>query len=223
MEDISLFFKNKKVIFDRLLPFGFSGHEGTYIFTASLVKGQFAMIVKITASGEISTEVIDSVSKENYVLHQIAQAQGKFVGKVRAEYEEILAGISDACFENDVFHSEQARQIIAYIKDKYHNEPEFLWERFSNNAVFRRQDNQKWYAALLTVQRQKLGLSGIGQIEIIDLKAKPEQLDALIDGQKYLPGYHMNKKHWLTICLDDSISIEEIFCRIDKSFALAEK
>lgn len=31
----------------------------------------------------------------------------------------------------------------------------------------------------------------------------------------------MNKKHWITICLDDSVSMEEIFWRIDENFELA--
>ncbi len=52
---------------------------------------------------------------------------------------------------------------------------------------------------------------------------KPEDIDALVDGKKYLPGYHMNKRHWVTICLDGSTCQEEIFCRIAESFALALK
>ena len=33
----------------------------------------------------------------------------------------------------------------------------------------------------------------------------------------------MNKKHWLTICLNDSVPIEEICKRIDRSRQLATK
>ncbi|MDR3176713.1 MAG: MmcQ/YjbR family DNA-binding protein [Desulfovibrio sp.] len=55
------------------------------------------------------------------------------------------------------------------------------------------------------------------------MRIKPEEIDTLIDGKRYFPGYHMNKKHWFTICLDGSVSTEEIFCRIDESFALARK
>ena len=60
-----------------------------------------------------------------------------------------------------------------------------------------------------------------GAVEIIDLRIKPEDVEALLDGKKYFPGYHMNKRHWYTICLDGSVPIEEIFCRVDESFALA--
>ncbi len=34
------------------------------------------------------------------------------------------------------------------------------------------------------------------------------------------PGYHMNKHHWNTITLDDSIADVEIFSMIDDSYAL---
>ena len=123
----------------------------------------------------------------------------------------------------DVFKSEGARQVIIYISEKYQDEPEFLWQRTPKNAIFRRKDNAKWYAALLTVQKRKLGLDEDGEIEIIDLRIRTENIEVLLDGKGYFPGYHMNKKHWITILLDGSVPIEEVFLRIDDSFVLAFK
>ena len=34
----------------------------------------------------------------------------------------------------------------------------------------------------------------------------------------YLPGYHMNKKNWLTLLLDGTLSKEQIYGCIDRSF-----
>jgi len=34
------------------------------------------------------------------------------------------------------------------------------------------------------------------------------------------PGYHMNKEHWNTITLDQSVSLDEVFSWIDESYAL---
>mgnify|MGYP003622280154 CR=1 FL=1 len=62
------------------------------------------------------------------------------------------------------------------------------------------------------------GLKEEGIVEIIDLRIKPENLAELIDNQMYFPGYHMNKKHWFTICLDGSVPLEEIFRHIDSSY-----
>jgi len=135
----------------------------------------------------------------------------------------VLAAVAKACTEPDVFKSEEARRIIAYVREKYRSELEFLWKRFSDNAILRRQDTAKWYAALLILPKIKLGLNEPGLVEIIDLRSKPENIVALVDGKKYFPGYHMNKKHWFAICLDGSVPVEEIFARIDESFTLAVK
>lgn len=223
MADVDTLFKNRKVNPASLIPFGFIENESAYTYSTGLVGGQFEMTVTITKDGELSADVIDGVSKERYVLHRISNASGAFVGTIREEYERVLTAIVEACFEPDVFKSENARQVIQYAREKYQDELEFLWQRFSENAILRRKDNKKWYAALLVLQKKKLGLDEAGVVDIIDLRGKPDDISALVDGQKYFPGYHMNKKHWFTICLDGSVPVEEIYCRIDESFALAKK
>ena len=182
------------------------------------------MILTITASsnGKIYTKLLDNESKDEYVLHLVPGAAGSFVGQVKAEYEEILEEISTKCFEPDVFKSEQAKKVIAYVRDTYADELEFLWQKSPDNAIWRRKDNRKWYAALLTVSKNKLSLDGDDIIEILDLRMTPEDLEKLTDNKKYFPGYHMNKKHWVTICLDGTVPIEEIHERINESYALAK-
>ena len=223
MIDIKTLFKNRKVKIDQLFSFGFSENESGYTYSTDLIDGQFKIIVTVTKQGIVSAEVIDSFFKDIYILHRLPNAKGEFVGNVREQYENLLSTIADTCFELDVFKSENARQVIQYVREKYQDELQFLWKRFSNNAVFRRKDNAKWYAALLIVPKRKLGLDEEGEVDIIDLRIKPENIDALVDGKSYFPGYHMNKRHWFTICLDGSVPTEEIFCRIDESFALAVK
>ena len=223
MADMDTLLKNRKIRLARLLPFGFSQNGNAYVYTAGLVGGQFELTVTVSKEGEITAEVIDAVSREDYALHRVPGAQGAFVGAVREEYEAVLAAVAKACSEPDVFKSEDARRVIAYVRKKYQGELEFLWPRFPDNAIFRRQDNAKWYAALLILPKTKLGLDEPGAVDILDLRGKPEDIVALVDGEKYFPGYHMNKKHWFTICLDGSVPIAEIFARIDESFALALK
>ena len=51
-------------------------------------------------------------------------------------------------------------------------------------------------------------------------------MNAIILRQKYaaiIPGYHMNKKHWNTVILDDSIPDDEIKQMIDESYKLVYK
>ena len=216
-------FNNKRLNREKLLLFGFAERKSRYAYSTSILDGQMQMLVVVADNGDVEATVIDSMSRDEYVLHHTSGASGAFVSSVRAEYEQVLREISEKCFEVDVFKSDYARKIIHYVRDAYGDEMEYLWQRFPDNAVLRRRDNAKWYAALLTVQKKKLGLNGEGSIEILDLRMKPEDIEMLVDGKRYLPGYHMNKRHWYTICLDGSVPIAEIFRRIDASYALALK
>lgn len=83
--------------------------------------------------------------------------------------------------------------------------------------------NQKWYGALLTVKKDKLGLPSDERVEIVDLRAAAEYIDEKVDDKKFFRGYHMNKKYWITICLDGSVPLDEIQTMLDVSYDLARK
>jgi len=58
----------------------------------------------------------------------------------------------------------------------------------------------------------------------INLKCDPDlamHFRAMYEAVK--PGYHMSKKHWNTITLDDSIPDDEILAMIDDSYSLVVK
>ena len=50
--------------------------------------------------------------------------------------------------------------IFDYANKKQGTMPEFLWIPFPNYAVLRRPDNKKWYAIVMDVPKNKLGLKG---------------------------------------------------------------
>ncbi len=213
--------RHKTVVYEKLIPFGFVPRGGNYIYKTDILDGQFELEITVLQDGRAETRLTEKALGEEYVLHLIPEAAGEFVGSVRSAVGEATARFFRQCCETDIFRSDQARRVIAYIREKYGAEPEFLWEKFPENAVFRRGDTNKWYAALLTVPRRKLGFGSDGPAEILDLRIQPEQLPALLGDGRYLPGYHMNKKSWFTVVLDGGVSCEEIFARIDESYRLA--
>lgn len=83
--------------------------------------------------------------------------------------------------------------------------------------------NAKWYAAILTVKVEKLGLTDDCMLEVIDLRGEPEFVARIPDGERFFPGYHMNKKHWFTVLLDGSVPDDEICRLLDESYVLAAK
>ena len=215
-------FKHYKPNFAKLQKFGFVASGDTYLYDTVIMNGGFALNVKITGD-DIDTQVIDLATGDPYTLFLVEGAVGGFVGAVRTDYETVMTEIAQKCFDKCIFKSDYAQKLIEYVSDTYGDELEFLWEKFPDNAVWRRKDNQKWYGALLTVKKDKLGLPSDERVEIIDLRAAAEDIDNLVDNARFFRGYHMNKKHWITICLDGSVPLSEIQSMLDVSYELARK
>ena len=93
----------------------------------------------------------------------------------------------------------------------------------SFKVVSANKNNQKWYGILMKVSKRKLGMESDEISEIIDVRVHQESIAGLIDDQKIFAGYHMNKKHWITILLDGSIEIEKILAFVDDSYRLSCK
>ncbi len=217
MKEIEL--KYKRIDESKLSGFGFVNGE----YSESILNGQFELKLVADKEGRLFSSLVETAVGDEYVLHLVPEAQGEFVGAVKAAYNSVIERFIKNCCEREVFKSRQSHEIIAYARNKYGDDPEYLWNKFPDNAVLRRKDTASWYAALLTVSRAKFGFESKDTVEVIDLRIRPENLKQLVDGKIYFPGYHMNKKSWLTIILDGSVPTAEIFERIDESYRLAGK
>ena len=217
-------FKDKVPLTDELEKFGFVRSDvGEHVYVTTVLSGQFRLEVTVGAQGKVTSRVFDTDTGDEYVLYRAESVAGAFVGKVRTECCAVLEKIAAECFIGKAFKSSGAAAIIRHVKEKYGDKLEFLWANFPRNAVLRRQDNRKWYAAVLTVAQNKIGLAGDNIIEIVDVRMAPEDVAVRVDGQRIFPGYHMNKKHWVTLLLDGSMPEEELLALVDESYALAAK
>lgn len=111
-------------------------------------------------------------------------------------------------------------QVVKYIRETYGVEPEHPWAKYPENMTFKAKENGKWFALLMPVSQRHLGLEGEEIISILNVKAESDLISILSGVDGYLPGYHMNKEHWLTVRLDGTVSEKEVFLRIDESFRL---
>ena len=215
-------FESRTLNCEKLIKFGFEKVGDIYAYSTEVFDNQFKMTVKIDGNGEVETELLDLTAEEVYTLHLVAEASGEFVGRVRSEYEKILNEIAEKCFDSSIFEGRCSHKVIEYAREKYGDELEFLWKKYPDAAVLRRKDNKKWYALFMTIPKAKLGLDISESAEIIDVRFDVDELPKKVDGERYFPGYHMNKKHWLTMLLDGSVPIEEILTYIDESYKLAK-
>ncbi len=214
-----MFFKNRKLNREKILGCGFELVGENFIRREKFLDN-FTLMISIDGRGSVTTKIFDA-DGEPYTLHLVEGASGSFVGAVKAEHERILKKISEQCFDEEIFHSAQATRLVEHIREFFLDEPEFLWEKFPNFAVFRRADNRKWYAVIMNVPKNKLGLDGTQELEILNVRVEPEDLDEIFDGEKYFRGWHMNKKSWMTVRLDDTLTDKEIFSWLAQSFRLA--
>ena len=110
--------------------------------------------------------------------------------------------------------------IAAYIRDFYGVEADFPWPRYPDYAVFRHAHNRKWFALVMRVEKTKLGLSGAGQIDIVNLKLESAlAVEFLTQEPGFLPGYHIARGNWVSVLLDGSVPLARITPLIDQSFA----
>ena len=220
MRNITRDLDNKSINFESLLNYGFIKNDEKYVLEKNIYADHFKVIVEFTKENQIS-KVIDLSLNEEYVLVDVKDSSGDFVGKVKEEYEELLNDIIDKCTTPNVFKSNQAKEIIKYVKEKYNDDLEYLWKKFPKNAVWRNKNNNKWYGSLLVLEENKLGIESDKIIDIIDLRYPKDNIKEIIDNKKIYEGYHMNKDNWITIRLNESVDIKEIFKLIDNSYALS--
>lgn len=91
--------------------------------------------------------------------------------------------------------------------------PERLWVRFPGYAVLRNRENRKWFALVMDLPREKLGLEGGGITDVVNVKLDDPLLADLLTRQPgYYPGYHIRRGNWITILLDGTVPFGEI-CR----------
>ena len=110
--------------------------------------------------------------------------------------------------------------VLHYAAENYGTAAENLWMKFPGYAVLRHEENKKWYAIIMDVQWEKLGLSGNGYVDILEIKCDPNISGSLLTKEGILPAYHMNKGNWITVLLDGSVEKDMIFSLLDMSFAI---
>ena len=220
-------FRKKRVVFERLVPFGFQKSQGGYEFRETILDGAFEVRVHVAADGEVSTHVIDTDLNEEYLAIHVAQAMGNFVGQVREAYLAVLERVATACFEALPFLNPQTNRLAHYLQATYGDMYDHPFEKYPDFSSFRYPDNQKWYGLVMTIARGKLDLGEEqwpqealdDKVEIINIKVEQAKLPELIEIKGVYPSYHMNKKSWVTVVLDETVSDDLLFSLVDNSRA----
>lgn len=112
-------------------------------------------------------------------------------------------------------------EILKYVSDQYGTDPDYPWMSDSESAVLRHRGSKKWYGLIMNVKRKHLHLEGEGSTDVLNLKCENALIGLLLKENGFLPAYHMNKEHWISILID-SVPSEQITGLIDLSYELTK-
>ncbi|MGV3010173.1 MmcQ/YjbR family DNA-binding protein [Streptococcus thoraltensis] len=224
----SEFFKKKSVRLDQLEKFGFVRDGGAYVYRENFLDEQFQAVIRIKTDGDVFGQVLDLDLEEEYDAFRASTAQGNFIGQVRDAYGQILTRIAKECFETKRFQNPQTNRLANYLINTFEDKTDNPFAKFPGFTVFRHPSNSKWYGLVGTIKREKLQLGTEKwsqkalheEVEIINIKVEPERLSDLLKISGIYPSYHMSKKTWITIVLDDRLSDEDLFALVENSRTL---
>lgn len=205
--------------FEKLIKYGFKKNKTGYYYEKLFKNNEFKVIIEISKDGKIISKVFDIENNDEFLPLNVELQQGAFIGEVREEYTEILTEIRDKCFSKNYFVSPQANRITDLIIKKYGDNPNFMWEKFSDYGVFKNSDNNKWYGIIMNISYSKLGLDNNNFVEVINLKLDKDKIPKLLRKDGFYPAWHMNKKYWITITLDETLSDGEILNFVEESYS----
>ncbi len=215
MKEIEL--KKRKIDYGKLNSFGFIDNK----YSKNILGNDFKVVIKIE-NDRVFSYVIDNNFGDEFTNVDV-NTTGEFIGNIKNNYEEIISSFINECTIVEFNYQNQVKEIIKYINDKYNDEIEYLWEISPDSGIFRNKKNKKWYAAILSVKENRISGDNEDLIYVIDLMYYKDKIGEIIDNTNIYPGYHMNKKSWITIKLDGSVENSFIFKYIDLSYTIVNK
>ena len=111
-------------------------------------------------------------------------------------------------------------EFASYILNNYVTHEEHPWADLPEYSVFRHPSNKKWFALIMNIGADKVGLNG-GNIDVVNLKCEPAMIENFLDGKSIFRAYHMNKAHWITVIID-AADENKLKMLLDVSFELTK-
>ena len=213
-------FKSYQFNKEKARDYGFVENGEVWNYSCQILQGDFSMTVSITPDN-VSFLVFDQETGDLYPQVHMESMRGSFVASVREACLEILYQIRKACFDVQDFICPQTKRIMAQVQEKYGNQLEYLWEKSPDTAVLRHEGNQKWYAVVMRIPWDKLEKGREGLVEAVNIKH--DQVADFLSQKGIYPAFHMNKRYWLSLALDDSLLDEEVLELIERSWNLTMK
>lgn len=96
-------------------------------------------------------------------------------------------------------------ELSNYILETYHADQDYPWAKYPNYTVFRHANNKKWFALVMDIPKNKLGLQGDDLVDVVNFKCDPILIGSFRKERGFFPAYHMSKANWITVALDGTV------------------
>ncbi len=222
MRLINELFKKYKLKENTLISYGFKYENNIYSYSKIIHNGGFLLEIVIE-NQMINARLIDNDFNEEYTQINTDAMEGSFIANLKDECKQILIDIRNKCYELQAFIFDQSNRLAKLIKSTYDVDIEFLWDSAPGYGVFRNIRSKKWFGIIMNISKSKITKNEDDKEEIevlnINLGDKSEA-SAKIPG--VYSSYHMNKKNWVSIILDDTLDDDKIMELINISYDISD-
>lgn len=202
--DFSYIFRTSKIDFLKLKEFGFSEADKGFVFKKDICDGEFYASFLISGDS-FNVSVFEKDTGDKYALIDVKSARGAFVNGMREVIYEIVGDIKLKCFFTEDIHG----KYVNYLKEHYGAEPDFPWDGSQDYAVYRL-ENGKWFALMMRVPFNKIGIDSDEPVWIVNMKADADKIPEMIDEKSIFPAWHMTKKYWISVLLTCATDFENL-------------
>lgn len=214
----TLVFEKSRINEARLEKFGFLKSADGFHISIPFHDDEFQAEIEVHKDGSVHGTVIETEMEEEYLPLRVASQTSAFVSTIRQEYYDLLCKIREEAFDDQLFVSAQANRLADMILTQWNDTFDHPFEKSKESVVFRVPGSQRWYGLVMRVERNRIcGGDDTGLVEVMNLKAEDAEQEKLICETGIYPAWHMNKKKWISVLLDDTLKDERIFSLIRTS------
>ncbi len=211
--DLSFYLKEYAPDGQKLTSYGFCRADGMWRYERQ-IEGSLYLVLTLEDE-KFEARVWDKDFDDEYLPFNFEDGQNP----IRAQAERIIGEIIEKCF---VCLNVRTNAIEA-LERRFGTLHEAPWEDDPDSITFKTKLSKKWFAIMMRIPADRLGLKGRNLIDVVNIKLPPDKINVLIDNVHYFRAYHMNKTHWLSVKLDKDSDISEFLSLAEISYSLAER
>ena len=197
--------KNKKLNTDKLLFFGFTLNDGIYTYRRDIADGNMKLKIAVKTDGRILTEIIDSGSEEEYVLH-LECSMTYFRKVIKTDINEISYSIPKERVNGEIAVLSMVvakRRIVSFTSEDLNEDYDgesisfdkasiLAYQNLPKIQVFKNYEELAGNESLFAVV--KVGLPDDEEVHPLSFDLNDDRIKIMVDAKTYACYIHYQQK-----------------------------